>query len=223
MNKLIYLAKFTDDRIEKLLTISQLTELNDGKPFTEYEFLHYMLNNQSGIILNNDDNKSVIRNPDGLPYFSFLWVVGSWWNATQNLKLDNVMMIHFNEIKQNLREMIINIANFIQIDDIDFNSKLFDQIVDNCSLESMKKRQSSPMHVPFLLENGLMTSVNECDKYFGNASKYSWKDVLTQDDIQQYRLLAKRYLNILIFYFRNILIIFYRTNKRCYSYFYFFN
>ena len=174
--------------------LSELTE-NGTKTLTEYEFWKLMLSKNSGAMYCFDRNDSMndIEMVDGYPLFSLLLIIGSWWNASQNLKLENIQFLHFNQFRNDLRQTIIDISKFLEID-IDFDSKEFNKIVSNCSLESMKQRKSSPMHAQDILNKGLMTQKGS-DSYFGKASKYSWENVLTKNDIEQYRLLAKRYMD----------------------------
>ena len=183
----------------KIPTISELTD-NGKKEFTEVDFFRMNLTKIGGIIARNNNNnnnkndsngndhdKEEIILRDGFPFYSKLWVAGSWWNATQNFKLDNIMLIHFTEFKKDLRKMIIKIADFLEID-IDINSSEFDKIVQDCSLESMKKSKRSPVHTSDVVEKP--------DDFFGNAPiKYKWQDQLTQDDIQLYKLVAQHYLD----------------------------
>ena len=180
----------------KIPTIDELTD-NGEKPFTQRDLMQMNLTKMGGIITRNNDyinnngnfNKEQIILPDGYPFFSKLWIVGSWWNAKQNLKLDNIMFIHFTEYKKDLRKMIIKISHFIEAD-IDINSDEFDKIVQNCSFESMKKHKRSPVHRP------TDDYIEKPDDFFGNAPmKYKWEDQLTQDDIQQYKMVAQQYLD----------------------------
>ena len=84
----------------------------DGS-FTEYD----MFNNTLFI-------KDDAGNPDGGDFtHSQLWVIGSYWNIRN---LDNVKLIHFNNLKDDLPGTIRDIAKFLEIE---INENNFNKIV----------------------------------------------------------------------------------------------
>ena len=93
------------------------------------------------------------------------------------------MYVHFNELKQDLSGMIKKIGEFLEID-YDINN--FGKIVDNCTFESMKARKDPEMEQ--FMKGGMSSFINK-------GTNNRWKDVLNDDDIQQYKDLASYYMD----------------------------
>jgi len=143
---------------------------SDGS-FTEYDMWKMMLSE-------GDDH----GNPDGWPLYSQLWIVGSWWNMRNE---PNVKLIHYNDLKRDLAGSMRDIAAFLEIQ---VDEERFDQIVENCTFQKMKTRKNpmgSSGNVVF----------NDPSKFFNKGETKRWQNVLTEQDTEQYRELAKRYLD----------------------------
>ena len=71
---------------------------------------------------------------DGFPLWSFWDNVKTWWEIRN---LPNVLLIHFNHLKDDLPGQIRKIAKFLEIK---INEEKFPEIVNHCSFEYMKKK-----------------------------------------------------------------------------------
>eukprot|EP01084_Bolivina_argentea_P028175 52376_1 len=140
--------------------------------FTEYDLWNMMLNEPQ------PDDGTI----DGFPWWSQLWVAGSWWNVRN---LQNVKLIHYNNLKEDLPENMRAIAEFLELE-IDENN--FDNLVKNCSIEIMrnKKEPLGAMGEQFL---------TDAKKFFHKGENKRWENILTDEDIEKYRNLAKVYLD----------------------------
>ena len=78
-----------------------------------------------------------------------------------------------------------NIAEFL---DIEINENIFDDLVDNCTFNKMKYR-----------ENPMGERANEFFKdpkeFFYKGETKRWKDVLNEKDNEEYRNIARIYMN----------------------------
>eukprot|EP00483_Globobulimina_turgida_P006800 UN06812 len=144
---------------------------NDGS-FTEYDLWNMMLTQPQ------PDDGTV----DGFPFWSQLLIVGSWWNVRN---LANIKMIHYNNLKEDLAASMREIAQFLELE-IDENN--FQTLIANCSIEAMRNKEN-PLGPGM---NGLFTPPK---KFFNKGVNNRWTGVLTEDDIQNYRDLARVYLD----------------------------
>eukprot|EP01084_Bolivina_argentea_P258261 435334_1 len=128
-------------------------------------------------MLNKPD---AINNPDGFVYWSLLWVVGSWWKCRN---LPNVKLLHYNDLMNNLSAQIAEIAMFLNID---VGLGEICDVAELCSMQNMRKRGSSVADK--MWKGGINTFI-----YKGTNER--WVNDLTNDDIEQYRLLASRYMS----------------------------
>jgi len=119
---------------------------------------------------------------DGYPYWSNLWIIGSWLNI-KDKGYDNIMYIHYNNLKDDLPGMIKKIAEYLEID---YDVSKFDTILHNCTFEAMKNKKSPEMEAAF--KGGFKSFINK-----GTGGR--WKDTLNDDDIMQYKELASYYMN----------------------------
>ena len=111
---------------------------------------------------------------DGYPFWSFWENIRSWWAIRA---LPNVMLIHFSDLKADMRGMIRQIAAFLDISVDEYN---WDKIVKHCSFEYMKTnaKLSLPMGGAFW-EGGAETFVP-----IGTNGR--WSDELSPQDCASY-------------------------------------
>ena len=119
------------------------------------------------------------------PWFSQLWTIGSWWNVRH---LPNIMLIHYNELKSDLPKKMKEIAEFLEIE---YDESKFDMMVNNCSIEAMRNKKN-PMGARMEENSGIF---KDTKKFFNKGINGRWKDVLTDKDTENYRHLARRYLD----------------------------
>mmetsp|Transcript_54206 Transcript_54206/g.89730 ORF Transcript_54206/g.89730 Transcript_54206/m.89730 type:complete len:362 (-) Transcript_54206:488-1573(-) len=142
----------------------------DGS-FTEYDLFKMMLTEP------DDDG-----NPDGGPWWSQLWVIGSWWKIRD---LPNVKLVHYANLKEDLAGSVRSIAEFCEIP---IDEERFDYIVSLCTFESMKARSVSPIpkDAPFFKDRS---------KFMNKGQTGRWQTVLSDEDTEKYRTVARRYLD----------------------------
>eukprot|EP01084_Bolivina_argentea_P055565 101836_1 len=127
-------------------------------------------------------NPDLFGNPDGgWLELSFLWIVGSWWNI-QNLP--NIKAIHYNNLKNNTQNEIKSIAQFL---DIQINDNEIDKVVELCSLDKMRNNVKGTIQKQVFKDGGA--------SFFHKGTNERWKGKLTDDQINQYKILAARYLD----------------------------
>ncbi len=119
---------------------------------------------------------------DGHPFWPFWENVRSWWAIRH---LENVMLLHFNDLKTDLAAGIRRIAHFL---DIPIAESSFPSIVEHCTFAYMKAHASPcvPLGGVFW-EGGAETFVHK-------GANGRWRDVLTADDNRQYEETALREL-----------------------------
>jgi aryl sulfotransferase len=113
--------------------------------------------------------------PDGYPYQSFFQTVQSWWNKRH---LRNILLIHYNDLSNNLEKEISRIANFLSIN---LSEDKLRCIVDDCKFEKMKKKH--------LLYTGLGSD------FFHEGTNKRWLSTLRGSDLDSYVSASKKYLS----------------------------
>ena len=123
-------------------------------------------------------------NNDGYPFWSQLWITGSWLNCKH---YKNIKFLHYNELKKDLKQCFYDIKQFLELDDddYDYDDATMDQLVSNCQFETMKKKSK------LIYQSTMWKDPTKC-VYKGINGR--WKDSLTDDDIQQYRKIAAKYM-----------------------------
>jgi len=124
-------------------------------------------------------------NPDGGHWWSPLWVAGSWLKLRNNIKYNNILFIHYNNLKNDLSGEIKNIAEFLEIE---YDKHMFDTIVNNCTFETMKNDPTSAPLGGAIFDGGSQSFINQ-----GKTGR--WKDTLTDQCIDDYKIMASRYMD----------------------------
>eukprot|EP01084_Bolivina_argentea_P020061 37338_1 len=160
-------------------TINTNAERLNVRPFPKYNYSDGSFTQLDlyNVMLNEPDNNGHF---DGYPCYSQLSLTGSWWNIKQ---LPNVKMIHYNDLKRNLSEQMRDVARFL---DINIDENNFDNLVANCSFEKMKRDKLCPIPPAFFKDEQM---------FFNSGQIGQWKQVLNDTDIENYRNVARRYLN----------------------------
>jgi aryl sulfotransferase len=115
---------------------------------------------------------------DGFPVWSFWQHVQSWWDIRE---LDNVLLVHFASLKQDLAQEMRRIAEFLGIE---VDAELWPSMVHHCTFEHMKRNAEalSPM-LGAVFDGGAQSFVNK-------GTNGRWRDVLTSADIEKYERIA---------------------------------
>lgn len=116
---------------------------------------------------------------DGAPWWSFFDHVKSWWSVRE---LDNVLLVHFADLKANLAAEIRRIADFLGYGDADLP---WEQIEQHCGFDYMKRNASQVAPLGGVLwEGGAQTFIHR-------GTNGRWRDVLSDQDIAEYQAVAE--------------------------------
>jgi aryl sulfotransferase len=115
---------------------------------------------------------------DGHPFWPFWENIRTWWEIRD---LPNVTLIHFSDLKRDLRGEIRRIAAFFEIS---IDESCFEKVVEHCSFEWMKKnaRKSVPLGGAFW-DAGAEVFINK-------GVNGRWADVLTDEESTEYEARA---------------------------------
>ncbi len=119
---------------------------------------------------------------DGFPFWPYFGHVRSWWEARDT---DNILLVHFNDLKDDLEGEMRRIATFL---DCAIEPSAWGKIVEHCTFDFMKDHAGEV--APFgeaILEGGPQTFINK-----GRNGR--WSGVLTSEDIADYERTARREL-----------------------------
>jgi len=101
---------------------------------------------------------------------SFWKNVQGWWDAR---KLPNVMLLHYANLKADLSGEMRRIAKFL---DIAIDEEKLPKMVENCSIEHMRKvSKQSPLLEEVFVGGG--------DTFLNKGTNGRWRDVLTAEEI----------------------------------------
>lgn len=117
-------------------------------------------------------------NRDGYPFWPFWENVRSWWAIRD---LENVLFVHFEDLKRDLPGEIRRIADFLGIP---INPARWDDILEHCSFAYMKANatKSVPLGGAFW-DGGAETFIHK-------GTNGRWRDVLTDADVALYEARA---------------------------------
>lgn len=115
---------------------------------------------------------------DGYPFWSFWENVRSWWEIRD---LPNVRLVHFADLKRDLRGEIKRIAEFLEID---VEDATMDTIVEHCGFDYMKRTAE---HVAPL---GGAVWKNGAGDFIHKGTNGRWRDTLTAEDCRRYEATA---------------------------------
>jgi aryl sulfotransferase len=154
------------------------------------DFLYDALNNTPGLVgpefeKPTDDIHEYWHdwmNRDGFPLWSFWENIRTWWEIRD---LPNVMLIHFESLKQDMEGQMRNMAAFL---DIEIDEDRWPQIAEYCSFDWMKANATKTVPLggePW--KGGAKTFINK-------GVNGRWRDTLTQADCDAYEARAVKEL-----------------------------
>lgn len=119
---------------------------------------------------------------DGAPFWSFWENMASWWAIRE---LPNVKMIHFADLKKDLRGQIQEIADFI---DVEIDDETTQKAVKHCSFDYMKAHadESVPLGGAFW-EGGSKTFIHK-------GTNGRWSDQLSPETSARFEQIASERL-----------------------------
>lgn len=111
----------------------------------------------------------------GYPYWSHMSYALTFWKYRH---LDNILMVHFNDLRADLGSEMRRIANFLEID---VPAEKWDAVVRRCTFEEVKKNPGKVVGegIAFAFEGGADTFINK-------GTNRRWVGVLDEEDLALY-------------------------------------
>lgn len=117
---------------------------------------------------------------EGYPWWGNLHHVATWWEKRHE---SNVLFVHFNDLKRDLRTEVSRIASFTEFDVTDAQ---LDQVVEGCSIDAMR--------------NGAIAACDPLAAFFKDGARGfffkgtngRWQDVLSAQELELYEAAMKR-------------------------------
>jgi aryl sulfotransferase len=120
---------------------------------------------------------------DGYPFWSSLRHVGTWWEQRH---LPNVRMVHYNDLLRDLPGEVRAISAFL---DVHVSDDGIARVAADASFESMSRnREQLLSDTATMLQGGASTFLHK-------GTNGRWTSVLTDSDLDLYRVSASRELN----------------------------
>ncbi len=112
-----------------------------------------------------------------LPYFEF---ENTYWRER---RCENLLFVHYNDLKTNLEGEMHRIADFVGIA---VPQKVMSELVQAASFDAMKKDGAG------LAPAGQLAFDKGADTFFNKGTNNRWKGVLTAADVARYETLVQR-------------------------------
>lgn len=113
-------------------------------------------------------------NKDGYPLWPFWPHLRSWWSLAGR---PNVLLLHFQDLKEDLRASVTRIATFLEIE---LPAEMRDRVVGRCSFDRMKERASD------LFPEYARSMAGGAATFIHRGMPGTWRNVLTRQDNIQY-------------------------------------
>jgi aryl sulfotransferase len=112
-----------------------------------------------------------------LPFFEF---ETTYWRERMR---ENLLFVHYNDLKADLGGEMRRIADFLLIDT---SESLMPKLVRAASFEAMKRQGEEMLpHLRLAFDHG-------AERFINKGFNGRWKDVLTEDDLKRYDALVRR-------------------------------
>lgn len=112
--------------------------------------------------------------------WSYFYTIKTWLENKNN---DNILILHFNDLKKDLKGNINKISEFLGYD---YDEEIMDEVYKKSTFEWMKG--NSKKCAPVLFKNNSSNFINK-------GTNKRWKNSLTQNDILKYKNLIKSFFN----------------------------
>jgi len=119
---------------------------------------------------------------DGYPFWPFFENIKSWWDVRE---LPNVMLLHFNEMKNDLPGAMRRVAGFLGIP---VDEARWPVLVAHCTFEYMKAHASAAAPLGGILWEG------GGESFINKGTNGRWRDRLSAADIAAYEARALKEL-----------------------------
>jgi aryl sulfotransferase len=147
------------------------------------DFAYELLNGVPGMVgppfprLDTDDVTEYFRRwveHDGYPWWPFWENVRTWWEVRD---MPNVMLVHFQNLKNDMEGMMRAIAGFLEIP---IDEEKWPEIVDHCTFDYMKKNAASSTPLGGIIWEG------GAETFIHRGVNGRWRDTLSDRDIALY-------------------------------------
>ncbi len=118
---------------------------------------------------------------EGYPFWSNLHHTATWWPYYH---LDNVLFVHYNELKSNLLAQVLKIAEFIQVD---ISLQQAKKIAEQSHFNKMKAYFMANIDSSEFWKKG-------AESFFHKGTNGRWANVLTAKDLELYQQTKSRLL-----------------------------
>lgn len=116
---------------------------------------------------------------DGAPYWPFWGHIRSWWTIRHQ---QNVLLLHFADLKSDLPGSIRQIAEFLEIA---IDAETLPKIVEHCGFDYMKANAAR------FAPRGGAGWRGGAGTFINQGTNGRWREVLTPDDIEAYERKAE--------------------------------
>src|SRR5262249_54013971 len=119
---------------------------------------------------------------EGYPFWGNLHHTQSWWDYRH---LENILLVHYNNLQTNLPDEIRHIARFL---DIPISEEGIAAMLPTLTLETMRGNGDQTMPGPaWIWKDGAQT-------FYFKGSNGRWRDVLSAEEVALYEETATRVL-----------------------------
>lgn len=119
---------------------------------------------------------------DGFPFWSFWDNINSWWAIKD---LPNVLLLHYENLKKDMPGEIRRIAAFLEID---IDEAKWNDILEHCSFDYMKKNSTKSVPLGGILWDG------GSETFINKGVNGRWRDVLPKEESKRYENLCEEKL-----------------------------
>jgi aryl sulfotransferase len=117
---------------------------------------------------------------DGYPDLSFFNLEATYWQARDT---DNLLLVHYNDLKADLEGEMRRIAAFLSIETPE---ALWPQLVEAATFETMKRNGAA------LIPLASKAFEGGSNRFFFKGTNGRWRDVITAEDLALYDQVAAR-------------------------------
>lgn len=111
---------------------------------------------------------------EGYPYWSVLHHAQTWFDYRH---LENILLIHFNDLLSDLDGEMRRIAKFL---DIEINEEIWSELVDNATFKTMKRNSDQ------VVAGGGSPFIGGAQRFLFKGTNGRWMDVLSADELALY-------------------------------------
>lgn len=112
--------------------------------------------------------------------WSYFNTIKSWLDVKDN---KNVLILHFNNLKENLNENIKKIGEFLGYN---YNENILNKIYKKCTFEWMKKNSRKCVPPNF---------INKSKKFINKGTNKRWENILTKEDLEIYNKIISSFFD----------------------------